>query len=500
MRAQSPAIRLALGLTVLACSALLVADLIGLVPRAENEALRARVTASESLAVRAAASVSEHDLESLRALFSDTLRRQPEVLSAALRAADGRLLVEQGDHRRVWAPPAAEGSTPTHVRVPMFRDGRPWATLEVRYAEIRHASLLARLLADPLLRLVVVVAVLCFAAYVIYLRRSLRHLDPSAVIPARVQATLDVMAEGVVLLDRDERIVLANSAFAAGLARTPPSLLGVPVAELAWRDESGRTTPARLPWSEVLRESHPLTGVTLRLDVPDRPQRVFSVNVAPVLDGWGRAKGAIATFDDVTLLQEKTNQLEEALSEIEKSRDEIRLQNDELRVLSRRDPLTGVANRRAFREQGEAIFASARASGSEFSCIMADIDHFKAINDRHGHAVGDEVIRRVAEALVQGTGSPDLVCRYGGEEFCCALPGAPLEVALAVAERVRRAIAQPAFARVPLTVSFGVASIGSGADELNALVDRADQALYAAKTGGRNRVVSWQPSAQAAET
>jgi two-component system cell cycle response regulator len=110
--------------------------------------------------------------------------------------------------------------------------------------------------------------------------------------------------------------------------------------------------------------------------------------------------------------------------------------------------------------------------------------------------VGDEVIQRVAEALVRETGSPDLVCRYGGEEFCCALPGAPLEIAQAAAERVRRAVAQPAFTRVPLTVSFGVASIRSGAEKLNQLVDQADQALYAAKSSGRNRVERWQASRQ----
>jgi diguanylate cyclase (GGDEF)-like protein len=489
---RSPVIRLSIGLTLLTCSVLLLADLLGLVPRSADQTIQERLAASESIATRAAAAVSQQDLGAVRSTLADALRRRSDLLSAGLRASDGRLLVEQGDHRGRWAPIETEGSTPNHVRIPLYRDGKPWATLEMRFADPRRADLFDRVWSDSFVRLLVVVAALGFAAYTFYLRRSLRHLDPSAVIPARVQATLDVMAEGVVLIDRDERIVLANDAFASGLGRAPQSLLGASLGQLPWRDESGGVAPAALPWSAVIRESQASTGVTLRLAAPDRPQRVFSVNAAPVLDGWGHAKGVIATFDDVTLLQEKTAQLEEALTEIEKSRDEIRLQNDELRVLSRRDPLTGVANRRAFREQGEAIFASARASGAEFACIMADIDHFKSINDQHGHAVGDEVIRRVAEALVHETGSPDLVCRYGGEEFCCALPGAPLDVALATAERIRRAIAQPAFTRVPLTVSFGVATIRSGADQLNALVEQADQALYAAKTGGRNRVERWQ--------
>jgi PAS domain-containing protein len=314
-------LRLSVGLTLLSCGVLLLADLVGLVPRSEAALSRDRRVLAESLATRAAAAVSQRDLGSLRTLLADTLRRQSEVLSAGLRASDGRLLVEQGDHRRRWAPTEAKGSTLTHVRMPLYRDGAPWATLEIRFADVPQSSLFTRLGSDPLVRLLIVVTVLGFEAYSVYLRRSLRHLEGSAVIPARVQATLDVMSEGVVLLERNERIVLANSAFASTLGRVPQTLLGVGLAQLPWRDETGGVAPARLPWSEVLRESRPSTGVTLWLEPPDRPRSMFSVNAAPVLDGWGHAKGVIATFDDVTFIQERTAQLEEVLLEIEKSRD-----------------------------------------------------------------------------------------------------------------------------------------------------------------------------------
>jgi diguanylate cyclase (GGDEF)-like protein len=122
---------------------------------------------------------------------------------------------------------------------------------------------------------------------------------------------------------------------------------------------------------------------------------------------------------------------------------------------------------------------------------MVDIDFFKRVNDEHGHAVGDEVIVRVAEALLAAVRSSDAVCRYGGEEFCIALPVADMAEASMVGERIRAKIDSPGFARVPVTVSVGVASVGLGADSLPELINQADEALYASKEGGRNRVTRW---------
>ena len=179
------------------------------------------------------------------------------------------------------------------------------------------------------------------------------------------------------------------------------------------------------------------------------------------------------------------------MTELEKSQDEIRLQNEELETLAKRDPLTGVANRRAFMEWFELQFASARREGRALSCVMADIDHFKRINDAHGHATGDEVIRRLAELLATAVRSNDAVCRYGGEEFCIVLTGVESEAATRVAERLREKARSPGFARVPFTVSFGVASTASGASTLAELLEQADRALYVSKEAGRDRVTRW---------
>jgi diguanylate cyclase (GGDEF)-like protein len=131
---------------------------------------------------------------------------------------------------------------------------------------------------------------------------------------------------------------------------------------------------------------------------------------------------------------------------------------------------------------------------------MTDIDHFKKFNDQHGHLVGDEVIIAVAKALGSELRSFDLLCRYGGEEFCILLPNSTPRQALDIAERLRRQIEEVAGRSIrtteglKITASFGVASLRDEADDLNGLIDQADEALYFSKQNGRNRVSLWKPA------
>lgn len=154
------------------------------------------------------------------------------------------------------------------------------------------------------------------------------------------------------------------------------------------------------------------------------------------------------------------------------------------------DTLTGLPNRRAYETEAGRMLARARRSGSPITVGIADIDHFKCVNDEHGHAVGDEVLNAVAAVLAQAARSSDFVARIGGEEFGLLFPDAMPETARAVAERIRRAVAQfPVAASngkaLSLTISIGLARFeGSLSDALS----RADAALYQAKNAGRNRV------------
>ncbi len=489
MGTLGPILRISFGLVLLTTTILVGLDLLGWIPNAERREATLRIQVAETLAAQTAGAAHSGDLRSVRTALQSSVERNGEMLSAGLRSEHGRLLVIAGDHRALWNPAADDRSTLSHIRVPLFEEGKQGDTLELRFESVAEQSLLDSLANRPLLRIVLVVAIAGFFSYSFYMRRTLRHLDPSAVIPTRVQATLDVMTEGVVILDRRGIIVMANDAFATRFGLRPSDLMGREAATLGWRDRQGNEFAGSLPWTRSMKDGEAFVGETLTLNRSKRERLVLTVNGAPVLDGWGRPTGSIVTFDDVTELERNRAELQQALTELEKSRDEIRLRNEELQLLAKADPLTGAANRRSFIEDVEPLLHHTLRDGGELTCLMVDIDHFKLVNDNHGHLTGDDVIRRVAEGLSsQLANSGGIVCRYGGEEFCVALPGSNLEEAEALGESVRRQVAAPGFASVPITVSLGVSSVHDGAESLSGLIDLSDKALYYSKENGRNRL------------
>ena len=168
---------------------------------------------------------------------------------------------------------------------------------------------------------------------------------------------------------------------------------------------------------------------------------------------------------------------------------------ERMRELSTRDELTGLANRRLFRTLLDSEIDRARRFQLAFSLLVVDIDHFKYLNDRHGHPAGDSALREVAKLLMSHVRKVDSVARVGGEEFMVLLPRADADDANLVAEKLRIALMEHKFPGGEdqpggcLTVSIGVAELSSTDDEHGeAIVARADQALYAAKHAGRNRV------------
>jgi diguanylate cyclase (GGDEF)-like protein len=170
---------------------------------------------------------------------------------------------------------------------------------------------------------------------------------------------------------------------------------------------------------------------------------------------------------------------------------ESRLRAD-LEVAAHTDPLTALLNRRAFNPQLEELIVGASTDGQPLSVVMFDIDHFKDFNDRNGHVAGDDALCRVAMVLRARAKRGDLVSRYGGEEFAVALPGADASDARSYADSVARALhAGTARSDRPLSVSAGIATLSADLRDIDALISRADDALYAAKRAGRARSAWW---------
>jgi diguanylate cyclase (GGDEF)-like protein/PAS domain S-box-containing protein len=167
----------------------------------------------------------------------------------------------------------------------------------------------------------------------------------------------------------------------------------------------------------------------------------------------------------------------------------------ELERLAITDPLTGLLNRRQFFIEAEELFARAQHHPYELSTLMIDIDHFKKVNDQHGHATGDAALREVARRLNENVRPTDVVGRYGGEEFTIILPRTNMEETRQIAGRLCAAIANKPVTiddtDVSVTISMGVAGLDENVPSLDELLQRADQALYTAKEEGRNRWAEW---------
>ena len=165
---------------------------------------------------------------------------------------------------------------------------------------------------------------------------------------------------------------------------------------------------------------------------------------------------------------------------------------EHLQKLALLDPLTGLYNRRYLNETASLELAQAREQGNPLSLVILDIDHFKQVNDRYGHPAGDQMLVALADLLRAHTRPADILCRTGGEEFLLLLNKMPLEAAVGRAETLRQAFAQLAVPcgdqRIQATLSLGIASYPNHADYLDGLIQLADEALYLAKRGGRNRV------------
>ena len=307
----------------------------------------------------------------------------------------------------------------------------------------------------------------------------------------RVQTTaLSSAANGIVITDREGTIIWVNPA-ACGLT-------GYAAGELVGKHtrilKSGQHGPEFYAgiWRTVVKgETWSGTIVNRRKDgtLYDEEQ-----TIAPVVDDSGAITHYVAIKQDVTEQRRLTAQLAQARRELEERLATIDELNGQLREQAVRDPLTHLFNRRYFNEAIETEMARVRREGKPLCLAVLDIDLFKEVNDRFGHAAGDRVLVHLAQLLRKLVRASDVVCRFGGEEFVVAMPGATLEAALARADALRAAFASEATlaedgTEIPCTLSGGVARYRAGSEPTTALLLRADRALYAAKEAGRDRVL-----------
>lgn len=485
--------RLSFALLCVGASLILSAQWFGYLPNPDAAKIVARQRLCETVAINATSQIKAERWLELKQSLRLIVDRDENLMSVGIRSEFGTLRLDTGHHDEMWPAEEDENSEIEAVTIPLSFNKRPWGQIEFCYHQ-PNSQWIDQLLTHPLFRLLGYYFFVGIFAYSFFVARMMGVFNRTQVVPDRVRQALDTLAEGLLILNESGRIVLANRAFAGLVGIESDQLNDANAKDLAWVDDD--VCEEGYPWQLATEEGEIQSERMLRFTMPDGSQRIFSVNAAP-LGKDGNQRGALATFRDVTHVEEHRVELERMLSLLRSSRDEIQRKNRALEILATQDSLTGCFNRRAFFEKFDSLWGEAFSRGQPLSCIMVDVDHFKSVNDTYGHHAGDEVLRAVAATIRQLHDAHGLVCRYGGEEFCVLFPNMSLQDALAQSERTRLAIADIRLddpEELRLTASLGVSELRFGAADPQGLINQADACLYVAKREGRNRSIVFNAS------
>lgn len=327
----TPLVWVSFGLVSLTVSVMMAGDtLVDLVPNHDRQVFDYRRDLAESLAVQYSALTEREQIETVKFAMEMLAKRNPDILSLALLQKSGTVVAQVGDHARAWVQPPGEESTLDFLQVPIFSSSdQPWGMLQVAFRQA-DVSIFQWFFTHPWVRFLAFVSVAGFVGYLFFMKRTLRQLDPSGIIPTRVKAALDALTQGVVMIDTRDLIVLVNDAFCQAVGKSVTSLIGSDLNALSWRSAASSATVTVHPWTEAIMDKQPQDGTPLLLSVPEGGPRKFIVNTVPIMDDGSTVRGALVSFHDVTELDRANSQLKEANSELESSRVQILQKNQEL--------------------------------------------------------------------------------------------------------------------------------------------------------------------------
>lgn len=315
---------------------------------------------------------------------------------------------------------------------------------------------------------------------------------------ARYRALFEQTHDAVFILDLEGRHLEVNQRAADMLGYTVAEANRLTVHETSGEIDRTQTTFARL----LAGEQVPLYERPVRRK--DGRLLCGEVSIGLVRDKNGSPLHIQSIIRDITQRKEAEEALISANEQLHQRILEVEQLQDELREQSLRDPLTGLYNRRYLSETMPREIVRTQRERSHLSVVMADIDHFKTINDTYGHQVGDKFLVEVANLMRHIARGSDIVCRYGGEEFLLVLPGASAETAARRAEDIRRKCAELVIQQdgrpLQITISLGVATFPDHSQIAEEVIHKADKALYNSKQAGRNQVSTWHEDAPAAGT
>ena len=291
---------------------LFVADMSGITPNTMNVMLEARQKISESLAIQFAVATEESDLIMIDNILQAIVEHNKDVLSAALRGSDGKILLEAGLHRSTWPADLGDKSTADFIQVPIFQKNKFWGMVQIHFSEIRPEGIFG-INVNPMYPLFCFVTIVGFFVYRALMVRTLKQMAPVPLVSGQLKNALDAMTEGVVIMDMAGNVVLANKVFLEKTGKCMASVLDVSLASWDWLSPESEEKLRLVPWQKTLKDALNVINAPIAIKTVEGRMRTFVVNSSPILGSpvdkgmKGEIRGAIVTFADVTKLETVTN-------------------------------------------------------------------------------------------------------------------------------------------------------------------------------------------------
>lgn len=316
---KSARFKISLGLSGMIVSLLLLAALVGLIPDKHAAIRDGHARLAESIAINSSIFITISDIKRMKANLKVVVERNENILSASVTRADGELLVVIGEHEKNWIFIDDGKSSDSQVVVPIYEGSDEWGQVELAFKPLLPAAWYGQFL-HPVFLLLSLVSFLSFVMFYFYLGKMLKQLDPSQAIPDRVRSALDTMAEGLLVLDVKQNIVLANEAFSTLADEPAEALMGRLISRFPWSNIDNEVFDNETsPWAKTLSDGLVRTADMIRLKIDDEQYKTFMTNCSPVLSGSGKPAGVLISFDDVTKLEQKELELRLSKEEAEQA-------------------------------------------------------------------------------------------------------------------------------------------------------------------------------------
>jgi PAS domain S-box-containing protein len=254
--------------------------------------------------------------------------RNSDILSLGVRTSSGRLIAQAGPHQKLWETSKPDAST-LRVDAPIFLNGRKWGQVEFSFSQVAGLGL-TEILLNTEIRLALFISLASLLGIMFVLRRVFRYLVRSTVVPDRFKSLLDTLAEGVLVLDPDERIVIVNHSFCGATGLSEKQILGRKISRIRWKQPTSEQPPAEFPWRAAARNRKTQSGNFLTIHCEGTRARHFVVSASPIIDDDKHSRGVLVSFDDVTMRYDRNGKMADTVKELKNAGELVQGQNTQL--------------------------------------------------------------------------------------------------------------------------------------------------------------------------